>query len=108
MLESLHYTDAEGNVYVAQHTPYADYVLTYRSATTFEKGLVYHGECYDKRQVNEKIVDMALNEAQDSQPPEQNGVVINYGAYRDYVQCVINTEIKPQYQDQFKVQPRNP
>ncbi len=106
MWGTLHHTDTEGTVYLASYTPYAkiDYTLT--SSTVFGVGQSSSGNGFGSRSVNEKIVDMTLNQSVSSAPTAENGVVLNQGAFRDYVQCVIETDIKPEYQDQFKVQPR--
>lgn len=105
---SFYLKDVDGRVYVARYSPYADYILHYKSATTFENGVISRSDSHTNHQVGERILDRALNVAYDSQPVDPDGSVLNRGAYRDYVHCVIDTEIKPEYQDQFEIQQKNP
>lgn len=48
---------------------------------------------------------MALNQSLSSKPVEQDGVTIDKGAFNDYVKCIIETDIKTEYADQFSYTP---
>lgn len=103
---SLHLTDSSGNVFIAKYSPYVSVGYSHKSTIIFGVGQSMTGSVSDIRTVNEKIIDTALNESISSQPEDLgNGVVIDRGAFNNVVSCTIETEIKPEYQDQFQMIP---
>lgn len=103
----LQFQDAQGNVYHARHSPYVNYVFRYQSQTFYEHGVVFKGDGSHSNEARENIVNTPFNGAHDSKPLDQNGMVADLGPYRTYFQCVLNTVIKPEYQNQFRIQRRN-
>jgi hypothetical protein len=101
----LNHTDSNGNKVTAQYSPYAKINYSNVSKTVHGEGQFSSGSGSAERTVNERINDMALNQSLSSQPVEQNGVTIDKGAFNDYVNCVIETDIKPEYSNQFSYTP---
>ncbi|NUN04934.1 MAG: hypothetical protein HUU57_04145 [Bdellovibrio sp.] len=96
----LDYTDANGKV-LAKFSPYVeiDYSHTYR--TTFEAGRSSVGSGSSRLWVNEKIYSTILDQSIVSGP--DNNLIQT--AIHDYATCVVATDIKPEYQDQFVFKP---
>lgn len=101
----LSHTDAKGNKVVAKYSPYVKINYSNISQTVFGEGQLISGSSSAVRTVNERIEDMSLNESVNSKPVEKNGVIIDKGAFNDYVNCIIETDIKTEYADQFTYTP---
>ncbi len=101
----LNHTDSKGNKVVAKYSPYVKINYSNISQTVFGEGQSSSGSGSAVRTVNERIEDMALNESVSSKPVEKNGVTIDKGAFNDYVNCIIETDIKTEYADQFSYTP---
>lgn len=101
----LNHTDSNGNKVVAKFSPYVKIRYSSISQTVFGEGQSSLGSRSAERTVNERIEDMALNESVSSKPVEQNGVTFDKGAFNDYVSCIIETDIKTEYADQFSYTP---
>ncbi len=101
----LNHTDSNGNKVVAKYSPYIKINCSNISQTVFSEGQSNSGSGSAVRIVNERIEDMALNQSLSSKPVEQDGVTIDKGAFNDYVKCIIETDIKTEYADQFSYTP---
>lgn len=95
-------------VYTLIHSPYVKVGMTFNAATEFPAGPFYSSGSGTDENINEKLIDDLVNQALKSQPEQSGGVTIDYGSFRDYAHCFIDTDIKPEYQDQFKVEPKKP
>lgn len=101
----LNHTDSDGNQVVAKYSPFLKMNYSSSSNTSFGKGLSMSGSGSAVRTVYERIEDLALKEIINAELVEQNGVTIDKGAFNDYVNCIIQTDIKPEYADQFSFTP---
>lgn len=101
----LNHTDSNGNKVVAKYSPYVKINYSNISQTVFGEGQSSSGRGSAVRTVYERIEDMAFNQSVSSKPVEQNGVTIDKGAFNDYVNCIIETDIKTEYADQFSYTP---
>lgn len=96
----LDYTDANGKV-LAKFSPYVeiDYSHTYR--ISIDAGQSSVGSGSSRLWVNEKIYTTILDQSIVSGP--DNNLIQT--AIHDYATCVVATDIKPEYQDQFVLKP---
>lgn len=88
------------------HSPYVNLNFSYEASTSFPTGPFLASGDGTSRNVNERIKDVPLNSALATEPEQQGGITIDRGSFRDYAHCFIDTDVKPEYQDQFKVEPR--
>jgi hypothetical protein len=82
--------------YKMTNTPVIVLDYDYKQTPVRDGGLVISGSGHSERTINEKIKDMSLNISNKS----ENGL----GTYFNYLECSIETDIKAEYQDQFKVE----
>lgn len=108
LLSSLNHLDSDLTRFELRYSPTVNVNITHESITTFPTGPFIASGYGSSRNINEKIKDIPVNGSLATEPEQQNGITIDRGSYRDYAHCFIDTEIKSEYQDQFKVQPRNP
>lgn len=108
LLSSLNHLDSDLTRYELRYSPSVNVNITHEAITTFPSGPFIASGNGSSRNINERIKDIPINSALETDPEQQGGITIDRGSYRDYAHCFIDTEIKPEYQDQFKVQPRNP
>jgi len=92
-------TDIDGTLYIMEHSPVIEYTYSYEESAIHINGAIISGQGSGHRTVNEKLKDMAINSA--------SKVEGDVGTYFQYLDCSIETDIKPEFQDQFKVQKRN-
>ncbi len=92
---SVHHTTADGTVYKMEYTPVIEMDFNYEKETVYAPGLSSKGNGFAKRQINERIPDMALNSAHSSDATQVT--------FFNYLECSIDTEIKDEYKDQFSV-----
>ncbi len=98
-ISHVHHTDVDGTVYIMEHTPVIEYAYSYEESAIHINGATISGQGSGQRSVNEKLKDVALNFSSKTQG--------DIGTYFRYLDCSIETDIKPEYQDQFKVQKKN-
>jgi hypothetical protein len=88
--------ELDGKNYKMTHTPVIKMDLFYEQKTTFAPGVYGHEKGWLKRQVREKLKDMTLNESHSAD--------VAAGTFFNYLECSIETDIKPEYQDQFEIE----
>lgn len=104
--ESVNLVTANGTRYKMSYTPFVNLNISYKTTTTYPGGPFYTNSKWDNQEVREKVNQVLLN---DSETPLNKGDDgIQYGPSYSYINCVIDTEIKPEYQEQFVVEaPKN-
>jgi len=95
---SVHHTTADGIVYKMAHTPVIKMDFAYETDTVYAPGVSSHGSGFQKRDIHEKIMDMSLNHSFSSDAAA--------GTFFHYLECTIDTEIKPEYKDHFSIEKR--
>ncbi len=103
--QKLQHTDVNGAIYKMLYSPYVKLNFSYKASTQFPTGPFFASGNGTSYEVNERIKNVPLNNTLATQPEELDEMVINRGSFRDYVQCLLDTDIKPEYQDQFKIDP---
>lgn len=94
LYSSLRYTDIDGIFYHLKFTPQVKLDVAIKTVTWKGQNISSKTFSIESRSVNEKIMDKALNAS----------TRINAGPIHDYIQCYIDTDIKPEYQDQFRIE----
>lgn len=109
ILAGLRHVDVDGTTFTALNSPTIEYAITAKGTTSFiySKGVNSFGFYESKHESRERIHDVILNESTAIFPVNQDGVTIDRGAYRNYIECTLETEIKPEYQDEFKIEKKN-
>lgn len=107
LYSSLSFRDSDWTHYQISYSPYVNVSVNSEELTTYPIGLLQSSSYSSSREIKEKIKDIPINGSLAVEPVQENGVTIDREAYHDYVHCFIDTEIKPEYQDQFQVQPKN-
>jgi len=87
-------TALDGHFYKMIHSPFVEMEVNYKYETSYGTAGNFSGEGFVKQLVNEKIISEVFD---GSHHPTDD---IENTSWR-YMECTIDTEIKPQYRDQF-------
>lgn len=84
-------------------TPVINWDLTYKGKTEFSPDSTAKFEGVDKvKGVHEKIQSNPIEQSISSSAP-QGKFFQAQSKFHDYLECLLDTDIKPEYQDQFKI-----
>lgn len=95
-IEHVNHTDVDGTVYRMKYTPVVRLEIVNQVYKGSENGLIFSGNGVGKRIIYEKIKDKSLDESF-STPGDIR-------SYFNYIECIIDTDIKSEYRDQFVVE----
>lgn len=99
----LNFTDSLGNNILAQYSPYVEAKFSSFTKNFLGNGQFTSNQGSSSRTVKERIEDVALNQI--TEPTQQNAGIVSKSAFSDYVGCIIETDIKPEYRNQFVFKP---
>lgn len=99
--------DLDGTLYHLKYSPTVNANFTHNLTTHLSGGAFSVEGSGSSVDVFEKIKSVQLN-ANLPMPKElAGGTLVDFGAYRDYGHCYIDTVIKPEFKDQFKTDARS-
>lgn len=93
---SVNHTASDGTVYQMSNTPVVKMDLYFTQTTVYSPGVSSKMTGTDHRKVNENIKDMSFNES--------HSIDRAKGAIFNYLECSIDTDIKPEFKHEFKVE----
>lgn len=108
VIEGLSSEVESGEKYTWQFSPLIEASIFHESVTTKSTGSIVINTKDPKSLIKEKIKNVQVQDSLKAEPEQQGGGTIDHGFYHDYAHCYIDTEIKPEYQDQFKVEIKKP
>ena len=94
--------DSKGNKISTKYSPYVkiNYSSTFR--TNVDEQTKFSGSGSAALTIYERIPNIPLNKSVESKSIEDRGVIISRPPLSDYLKCIIETEIKPEFKDQFE------
>lgn len=101
----LNHTDAQGNSYYAQFSPYVKINYSHTSDTIWENGGSLRESTTALKNVNERIKEIVLSQTLRPKKPAGDTVVSEEGtsSYSQHLDCTLTTDIKDAYESQFSV-----
>lgn len=106
IIDSLRFVDGDGTVYTEKFTPTIEVSTSFVSESILGQNPPEKvSGSTPKIAFYEKVLSHVFSSSQTIPSMTFGGVVVNPGFYFDHVQCLINTEIKPEYQDQLQIVP---
>jgi len=104
IIDNLRFVDGDGTVYTEKFTPAIEVSTSFVSETIYGQNPTEKGSgSNSKMTFYERVLNPVFIASQAIPSLTFGGVVINPGFYFDHVQCLIDTEIKPEYQDQLQI-----